>query len=176
MIRNLSSATFLAIFCLAALPGAANAAVIHFGSGDVTSGSFGNSHIAAGDFTDVLAFETVSDWLFSASLTSAATQVGKPGDVDFSTVRLTGPDGPFNFKVVNNDSGDGLTDSAVFTGPLKAGAYLLTISGHSYGNGQYGGNTTVQGVPEPASWAMFIGGFGLAGAAMRRRKTAVSFG
>jgi hypothetical protein len=31
-------------------------------------------------------------------------------------------------------------------------------------------------VPEPASWAMMIGGFGLMGAAMRRqRKTAVSF-
>ena len=27
------------------------------------------------------------------------------------------------------------------------------------------------GVPEPASWAMFIAGFGLTGAAMRRRRT-----
>jgi hypothetical protein len=31
------------------------------------------------------------------------------------------------------------------------------------------------GVPEPSTWAMMIGGFALAGAAMRRRKTAVSF-
>jgi hypothetical protein len=31
-------------------------------------------------------------------------------------------------------------------------------------------------VPEPASWAMFIGGFGLIGGAMRRRKVAISFG
>lgn len=30
-------------------------------------------------------------------------------------------------------------------------------------------------VPEPATWAMMIGGFALAGAAMRRRRTAVSF-
>jgi hypothetical protein len=29
--------------------------------------------------------------------------------------------------------------------------------------------------PEPASWAMMLGGFGLVGAAMRRRKSAVSF-
>jgi hypothetical protein len=28
------------------------------------------------------------------------------------------------------------------------------------------------GVPEPASWAMLIAGFGLTGAAMRRRRTA----
>jgi len=31
------------------------------------------------------------------------------------------------------------------------------------------------GVPEPATWAMMIGGFALAGAAMRRRKATVSF-
>jgi len=30
-------------------------------------------------------------------------------------------------------------------------------------------------VPEPATWAMMIGGFALAGGALRRRKTAVSF-
>lgn len=30
-------------------------------------------------------------------------------------------------------------------------------------------------VPEPASWAMMVGGFGLMGAAMRRRKTAIRF-
>ncbi|WP_174274345.1 PEPxxWA-CTERM sorting domain-containing protein [Sphingomonas bacterium] len=30
-------------------------------------------------------------------------------------------------------------------------------------------------VPEPASWAMMVGGFGLMGAAMRRKKAAVSF-
>jgi hypothetical protein len=32
------------------------------------------------------------------------------------------------------------------------------------------------GVPEPASWALMLGGFGLVGATMRRRRTAVSFG
>jgi len=30
-------------------------------------------------------------------------------------------------------------------------------------------------VPEPASWALMIGGFGLTGAAMRRKKVAVSY-
>jgi len=36
------------------------------------------------------------------------------------------------------------------------------------------GLVQVPAVPEPASWAMMIGGFGLIGAAMRRRSTATS--
>ena len=34
---------------------------------------------------------------------------------------------------------------------------------------QYWGNVVAQAVPEPASWAMLIAGFGLVGASMRRR-------
>ena len=30
------------------------------------------------------------------------------------------------------------------------------------------------GVPEPAAWAMLIGGFGLAGAALRRKRTSTA--
>jgi hypothetical protein len=36
------------------------------------------------------------------------------------------------------------------------------------------GNSNVGGVPEPSSWAMLIAGFGLTGAAMRRRRTAIA--
>lgn len=37
-------------------------------------------------------------------------------------------------------------------------------------------NSVADGVPEPASWAMMLAGFGLAGAAMRRRvRTSVSY-
>lgn len=37
------------------------------------------------------------------------------------------------------------------------------------------GTASLGAVPEPASWAMMVGGFGLAGVAMRRRRSAVSF-
>lgn len=33
-----------------------------------------------------------------------------------------------------------------------------------------------QAVPEPASWAMMVGGFGLMGAALRRKRTSLTFG
>ena len=34
------------------------------------------------------------------------------------------------------------------------------------------GTASAGGVPEPASWALMIAGFGLAGAQLRRRRTA----
>ncbi len=40
------------------------------------------------------------------------------------------------------------------------------------GNVRIGGGGLIGGVPEPASWALMIGGFGMAGAALRRRRTA----
>ena len=37
------------------------------------------------------------------------------------------------------------------------------------------GDGAAGAVPEPASWAMMLGGFGLVGGAMRRRKAKISF-
>lgn len=48
--------------------------------------------------------------------------------------------------------------------------YIAALSGL---NG--GGINGTPAVPEPAAWAMMIGGFALAGATIRRRKTVVSF-
>lgn len=156
---------------------AANATTLVYTVGDVTSGSFGDAHIKKGNFTDTLAFTLAQSGTFSASLTSAATRLGKSGDLDFTSVVLTGPGGPYTFNVTNNDSVDGLTDSAVFNGFLGAGSYLLTIIGHSFGNAQFGGNTTVTSdVPEAATWLSMILGFGLIGGAARRRRAELTFG
>ncbi len=37
------------------------------------------------------------------------------------------------------------------------------------------GDSSTLGVPEPASWALMLGGFGVIGAAMRRRRTSLTF-
>lgn len=79
--------------------------------------------------------------------------------------------------------GDGLTDLGAtqqFLAPTGATRLFLAVAdsiGASTGNP--GGFTVsftgaTAAVPEPSSWAMFIGGFGLVGGAMRRRRTAVS--
>jgi len=40
----------------------------------------------------------------------------------------------------------------------------------------YASQNRIAGVPEPASWAMMIGGLAMAGGVMRRRQLAVRFG
>lgn len=47
-----------------------------------------------------------------------------------------------------------------FTGPNSTESYTLTIT---------------SSIPEPASWGLMIGGFGLAGAALRQRRVGMTF-
>jgi len=84
--------------------------------------------------------------------------------------RSTGPLAPFNFSIgASSIFGQAVVD-AFFSLTTKnnpsreRGSKIFTL-----------GTTMVPGgavVPEPASWALMIGGLGLAGAAMRRRARA----
>ena len=67
-----------------------------------------------------------------------------------------------------------------FATPITATTAVLSIGANDDALGvaevQFNTPTVRPGaVPEPTSWAMFIGGFGLIGAGMRRRRTSVSF-
>jgi hypothetical protein len=59
--------------------------------------------------------------------------------------------------------------------PVQAGSMVVQFQGFgSVGYGPLLDNVVVTQVPEPATWAMLIAGFGLVGTAMRRRRTAVA--
>lgn len=71
---------------------------------------------------------------------------------------------------------------SAFNGLNTAGTWTLSIGDYAQADtGRLGSwrldvdYATAGAVPEPATWAMMIGGFAFAGAAMRRRRTAVSF-
>ena len=89
------------------------------------------------------------------------------------------------YNVLNHTGGDLGTFStgdhglnlAYSLGNLAAGASLTFTYAYVVGNSieDAGGNTDPGGVPEPATWAMMIAGFGMVGGALRRRSTKVAF-
>lgn len=95
-----------------------------------------------------------------------------PGLVNVAPTNLTGAQG--FFAVTNNlGSGYGYTSSFVRFRAGTAGsirAFAQTSSNDNVGPLIDNFTLDVTAVPEPASWAMMIAGFGLVGSAMRRRK------
>ena len=113
-------------------------------------------------------FTTALDW-FANSQVSSIQITGV--DIDFNWITLDG----VGFTRTNED-GEAPIFAEVWTlvpgQTLLAGNHTLaanfTVTG-SHGGGSFGGNLNVTPVPEPATWAMMILGFGAVGFAMRRR-------
>lgn len=82
------------------------------------------------------------------------------------------------YDTVNNDFFGGPTSgNFTLTGFLWERQRFNIVSEYSSTKGgspaDYQGGFSYVAVPEPATWAMMIGGFGMVGAAMRRRKAQV---
>lgn len=130
------------------------------------SADFGKSGIAGGVFEHIYSFSLPATLLGSASVTTSAVHFKGSDDLDlysvfFNGIELIGTKGARNETVFVNDV-------AVFAGKTNQ----IVIKGLSRGNGSYGAQATFAPVPEPASWAMMIGGFAFVGGALRRRNTA----
>ena len=92
-----------------------------------------------------------------------------------------------NFSAFLSGNGVNLTDDTTFLGSDPFGTRTLSFVATSNGMASFGFGTTssdnigpildnvgldiTSSVPEPASWALMILGFGLVGGTMRRRKT-----
>lgn len=73
------------------------------------------------------------------------------------------------FVTANGGTAAG-AEAALFAG-LNAGQAYLNLHSTAYPGGEIRGHWSA--VPEPGTWALMITGFGLAGAAVRRRRTAM---
>lgn len=143
-------------------------------SGDIFSGAIsatlGRSGIEAGNFIDTYLFEIPQFGTGSGSLsTSASLGLGSVTDTDILSVTVNGL-----LATLTKENG-GLFEFAGISGvPIVPGVINeIVVSGFSRGEGSYGGNATFQpnaAVPEPATWAMMLMGFGAIGFAMRRRR------
>lgn len=186
MRKIVSALSALAAATVATAAGAASTVVagnpatptsIYFNYTDNVGGTFGNnnptqSSTATGiRFTDAFTFTTSIDRLATVDITSSYPIVN--GRADFSqNVNFVSNGVRLNATVVPATSTGQNEERFLANFRLPAGVQNITVRGASGVNGVYAGVLSLAGgVPEPSSWAMMIIGFGLTGAAMRRRRS-----
>lgn len=145
-----------------AISAPAQAATTFAGNGFVTvtggNGAFADANIPAGAFADIIEF----------TVPMAGTSMA---NVIFFITGLTGVTADLNGTPLVFGSGPGGSVFGEITLPVSAGLQTLNVSGTSLGpQGSYSGTLNFTAIPEPATWLMMMTGFGLAGAALRRRK------
>ena len=153
-------AAALASASMFAAPAAQAAQFLNF---DGTSGTFGYNNLAAGSFDNTFTFD-VGALPGTAGATISSIKVSSLTNIDFTSVTLNGED----FDVDST----GTFEARHITLPVGSGLQTIRVVGSSGGNASYDGVISFAAVPEPATWAMMIGGFGMVGGAVRRRKAA----
>lgn len=160
----------------------------NFGLGVLTLQNFTSGALTAANFVDftyqssLLSFDITSSTLQGFNATFGAL----PGldAVDIQQTLQTNPDGSqsafeFTTNLSSSSFPNGLWRVDVSI-PAPGGSTLPAGGGggvnfdvgeaYSYTLAQGPGLLTAGGVPEPATWALMIAGFGLAGAGLRRRR------
>ena len=131
--------------------------------------SFSQSNLA-NPFTETLTFTTTVAGLLSVIASTTATSA--LNDVDFTNVFLTGT-GITGSIAIPQTSGDPLESRGLAGLNLAAGTFTLTLQGTpGTQGGSFGGSLAfapTSAVPEPATWAFMLIGFGAVGYSMRKR-------
>ena len=159
----------------------------NFGGPDGAAAYPDESSFGVGPANGIGTYQGPADALIGVFLTDdTPSGLGGPASLDFTDPLNLGA-ASFTpllnqiFFIGDGLAGDGLT-TQTFLAPTGSTRLFLAVAdslGSSTGNSgsldvtynETSPNPTGPGVPEPASWALMIAGFGLAGAALRRRRT-----
>ncbi|QIK79131.1 PEP-CTERM sorting domain-containing protein [Sphingomonas piscis] len=104
------------------------------------------------------------------AISSITTTLNTSNDVDFSSVLLDG----YAFTQTGFDGSGAEVWELLMPVSLSAGLHNIFVNGTTgpSRNGSFGGNLELSApaVPEPATWAMMLVGFGAIGASVRRSR------
>lgn len=158
MFRKFLAAGAAATMLFAA--GAADAALVFVGSWGVNDGDAGSGPLSGQQAAALLFGGNAGDYLISTAGDAVSDINGQ------AWYLLVGFD-----DTVLNDAQDA-TD--FFGLDITAYGHDATLTGAGrFVNYAFKDDGVTGGVPEPATWALMIGGFGLMGAALRRRRAAL---
>ncbi|MFD1786959.1 FxDxF family PEP-CTERM protein [Sphingomonas floccifaciens] len=140
------------------------------------SGTFGDDEVTCASGVTSCTFERTFTFTTPSGFTLASADIGSnytgnnlAANIDFTRVTLNGVN--FTTLATGQQEFRNLLNQALTAG----GTNTLFVSGTSGGNAAFAGTLSFAGtsaVPEPATWAMMLIGFGGVGASMRRRKQA----
>lgn len=131
-----------------------------------SSGTFGDATVSAGTFTNTFTFVTPSGFNLAGATISSIQTGGAATNIDFTSVTLNG----VQFVLVEQ----GISEfRRIINQNLVAGATnTILVSGTSGGDASFSGTLSfaaTSAVPEPATWAFMLIGFGAVGYSMRKR-------
>lgn len=178
-VRRLGFGVAVGAVALACAP-AANATTFPVGSSNffLTSGTpftpsitavFFNGFSTSTSFDDLFTFTIPQNGLGSGSISTSFS--GNLNHLTITDLIING----VSYSVPATGSGQSATVGGI---PIVANILnTIEVKGFTTGSGSYSGTATFQAgaVPETASWLMMLGGFGLIGGAMRRRRTSITF-
>lgn len=157
--------------------GSAGAAMVKFTSTEnLLAPSNGQARVEAADgILNSLTFELLGGYTFETAVfnlfnaSQAATQVTityfDPALLDFTDQTFDLANNGQNFMGISGNAGETFSKiSFNFTNGGVADMRQLRL-----------GEVAAPAVPEPATWAMMVGGFGVVGLALRRRKVSLAF-
>ncbi len=181
MLKHAAMAA-VAAAALSASPAMAATTINYIGGTTINLGPTGPGE-EAGNFTFVVS----GDGTFTATYTftnfnfdpAKGTSTATFSSTDADVITFTGAsiDGMAGVLDIVNSEEMNAASVYVWQSPLALGSHTLQFTGNFTPNGNgfatIGGTLTLNAVPEPATWALFILGFGAIGATLRRRSSAV---
>ena len=131
--------------------------------GITTTIGYTEANLATPTFTEWLTFTNTLDGLYSITLSTSSLPV------DFTSAILTNGITNYALSLVGQQGPNEFW--GLDTTFIPSGQYTLTINGNNSNTGSLGGSVTITeaAVPEPATWALMLIGFGAVGWQLRRR-------
>ena len=165
-----NKATSLLLASVATIGFATPAAAVDFITITGPSGVYGNPSVtcvtpAPCNFTSNFMFNTPAGFrLVGATITSVHTGTTGATNIDFTSVTLNG----VAFSILSTGVVEfrNLLNQNIVSG----GGNTISVNGLTGGEASFSGTLSFAAVPEPATWAMMIVGFGLIGGALRSAK------